>query len=173
MKIRAPLKIRRERPEDVPAIHRVVADAFGRETEADLVDLIRTRGESELSLVATDGPKILGHVLLSEVTLVPTPKPRLRIWGVAPVSVAGRHQKKGVGSQLMESAIEQSRKAGVDALVLLGEPAYYGRFGFETTHLGNEYGATKHFMALELVPGCLEGVEALCKYVGSFGELND
>jgi predicted N-acetyltransferase YhbS len=73
----------------------------------------------------------------------------------------------------MKAAIEYSRKSGVHALVLLGEPAFYRRFGFETTHLGNEYGAKKHFMAVELEPDCLAGVEAVCKYVGSFGELND
>lgn len=167
------MRIRAEVPEDVPSIHRVVAAAFGREAEADLVDLLRSRGEVELSLVATEDLSIVGHVLLSEVSLDPTPQPRVTVWGVAPVSVAPAAQGRGVGSRLITAAITEAREQGVDALVLLGEPEYYHRFGFETTHLGNEYGAREHFMALELKRACLEGIEATARYVGSFGEMRN
>lgn len=56
---------------------------------------------------------------------------------------------------------------------LLGHTSYYPQFGFAPTHIGNEYGATDGFMALELKPGCLEGVRATVKYVGEFAEVEE
>jgi predicted N-acetyltransferase YhbS len=70
----------------------------------------------------------------------------------------------------MRAAIEAARERGASALFLLGNPRYYGRFGFRATHVGNDYGATSSFMALELVEGCLEHVRGTAHYVSAFAE---
>jgi putative acetyltransferase len=74
--------------------------------------------------------------------------------GLAPLAVRPEHQGKGI--------------------VVLADPAYYGRFGFRRAHdlgLGNEYGAHHEFMVLELEPGALGGVRGVVKYCGEFAQL--
>ena len=160
------LLIRAELPADVPAISRVVGAAFNRESEANLVTLIRARGESLISLVAVSGDVVVGHVLVSPVTLDAPGT----FGGVAPLSVLPPYQGKGVGSKLMTNLLVKARELGLDALFLLGDPAYYRRFGFQTSHIANEYGATDAFQHLELVPGSLTNVPGLARYVQAFSE---
>ncbi len=162
------VEIRREKPEDIDGISRVVAKAFGRNLEAGLVTLIRSREQSLLSLVATENGEIVGHVMVSPIEI--TPAQQGDFGAVAPLSVLPRDQAKGIGSALMYAMIKQSRDLGFDALFLLGSPGYYPRFGFSPSHLDNEYGATDAFMQLELVQGCLETVKGKAVYVSAFGE---
>jgi putative acetyltransferase len=70
----------------------------------------------------------------------------------------------------MHEVIAAARAIGTDALFLLGEPAYYARFGFRSTSIRNEYGASDAFMALALSRGCLDGIDALATYVPEFRE---
>ncbi len=163
------VKIRKERTEDVNAIYRVVEEAFDSKLEAELVSLIRSREQSLLSFVATLGGQVIGHVLVSPITI--TSSSRGNFGGIAPLSVCPAHQGKGIGSALMFAAIEECRKLGLAALFLLGHPEYYPRFGFTVSHLGNEYGATDAFMQLELVPACLKSVRGKAMYVPAFGEI--
>jgi putative acetyltransferase len=164
------LLLRPESAHDHGAIFDLVRRAFGnRETESKLVDLIRDRGNARLATVAEEQGELVGYVLGSPLTL--DPRAPLKCIGIGPVAVIPQRQKDGIGSQLMRHAIQLATDAGVDALFLLGHPAYYPRFGFRATHIRNEYGATDAFMQLELRAGCLDGVEATAKYVSEFAEV--
>ena len=89
------------------------------------MDRLRETGDSVVSLVAEEGGEILGHVMLSEITAP------FRALGLAPVSVMPERQGQGVGSRLIEAAIERAKALGYDAIVVLGDQAYYSRFGFD------------------------------------------
>ena len=126
-----PLLIRPERPADFDAIARVTAAAFGRENEARLVELVRASGNyvPELSLVAEDDGEIVGHTMLSYAKL--TGDEEYDVLVLAPVSVMPERQRQGIGSALIERAIELADARGEPLIQLLGHPSYYPRFGFE------------------------------------------
>ena len=161
--------IRSEADEDHRTIFDVVGSAFGDPTEAKLVELIRSRNEAIISLVAEIDGSIVGHVLVSPIEIVP--KFNGRLGGVAPLSVLPSFQKQGIGTLLMKAMMSQSPSMGLNALFLLGDPAYYSRFGFITSHLQNEYGETEAFMHLEIQKGCLGDTIGLAKYVSAFSEV--
>ncbi len=160
--------IRNELPEDTEAVAVVVAAAFGNEAESRLVSLLRARGEATISLVAGHQGGIIGHVMASPVRIEPTLAGSYL--GIAPVSVQPQHQRRGIGSRLMEAAIAAAGTLSVDALFLLGYPSYYSRFGFTASHLQNEYGATDSFMHLELQPDRLQHANGTVRYVAAFSD---
>jgi putative acetyltransferase len=160
--------IRTTDPDEYDAVAALVARAFGRDTESRLVLTIRQRREDVISLVAVEADRIVGHVLGSPITITPHAD---GVWlGLAPLAVEPDRQGCGVGGHLMRAAIEAARTRGASALFLLGNPLYYGRFGFRATHVDNDYGAKSSFMALELVDGCLAHVHGIAHYVSAFAE---
>ena len=128
----AQVEIRPERPGDEAAIHAVTAAAFlaaphASHTEQFIVRDLRRAGALTLSLVADSDETIVGHVAISPVTI----DGAVRGWfGLGPVSVVPEQQGRGIGSRLVRSALQQLRASGAQGCVLVGEPAYYGRFGF-------------------------------------------
>lgn len=110
---------------DRTAIRQIVAAAFGGDIEADLVDALRTDGDSSISLVAEDEGAIIGHVLFS-----PMEAP-FRALGLGPVAVLPARQRSGVGGALIRAGIEEARRQGWQGIFVLGEPAFYRRFGFD------------------------------------------
>lgn len=117
--------IRDEQPEDVAAIHAVVTAAFGQPAEADLVDQLRVDGDSVISLVTVENGLIVGHVLFSKMSAP------FRALALAPVSVLPDRQNGGIGSQLIRAGLERAEQDDWLAVFVLGEPEYYGRFGFD------------------------------------------
>lgn len=162
------LTLRPDQDSDQPSIQAVVTEAFGRAAEAQLVQSLKANGNDRLSTVALAQGKIIGYVLASPIHLEPEQPPRCL--GIAPLAVASAQQRQGVGAELMRFVIDRACAEGVDALFLLGDPAYYQRFGFQATHIGNDYGASDAFMALELSADCLSGVIAVAKYSPEFAE---
>jgi putative acetyltransferase len=169
-----PIAIREEQPGDAAAIHRVVAAAFKSRTEADLVDKLRANGRFALSLVAVQGGAVVGHVLLTDVMvaghgLVP------RGAGLAPLAVRPTFQRRGIGAMLVRAALERAARAGYGFVCLLGDPAYYQRFGFRpasTLGLVSEFDAPPEaFLAIELAPGALAGVSGTVRYLPEFAEI--
>ena len=127
------LTIREEQPSDIPAIHALTRAAFAKATHADgneqdIVDALRADGDLTLSLVATNMDEaIIGHIAFSPVAI----SDGTQGWyGAGPVSVMPTRQRTGIGSELAEDGIERLRKIGARGIVLLGDPGYYGRFGF-------------------------------------------
>lgn len=160
------LIVRAQTPAEATAVHKVVAAAFNRDSEANLVTLIESRDQVLISLVACLADEVIGHVLVSPITLeIPG-----KFGGVAPLSVLPRYQGKGVGGQLMHEMMAQCRELALDALFLLGNPRYYQRFGFEVSHVANEYGATDAFQHYELVAGVLADAHGPAQYVKAFAE---
>lgn len=143
----AVVTVRPERTGDVEAIDDVVIRAFDRDDEARLVAQLRRDGDATISLVAVAGDVVIGHILLSPMSAP------FRALGLAPLSVVPEHQKQGVGTALMHAAIAQTWRGGWSAIFVLGDPAYYGRFGFRAdlaAGFSSPY-AGPHFMVLPLV----------------------
>jgi putative acetyltransferase len=163
------VSIRHETASDREAVFRVESAAFGEETEARLVDQLRDNGHSLLSLVAEDQGEIVGHLMFSPMT-IEGPAGSWDAVCLAPVAVAPSRQRTGIGGQLMLAGFAELREAGHRAIVLLGHPSYYPRFGFRP---GREYGLhfqddRDAFMALELYPGALDGVSGDVKFAPEF-----
>jgi putative acetyltransferase len=119
--------VREQSAGDEAAVFDVVASAFAQPAEAQLVRELERAGDAVISLVAEEDGRVVGHILLSKMG---APFPALAL---APLSVIPEKQGKGFGSALMKSAIERARRGAWDAIFVLGNPAYYGRFGFDVT----------------------------------------
>jgi len=186
--------IREEIPEDNFAIRKVNLEAFGQVDEADLVDRLRENCEDLLSLVAVDDGKVYGHILFSPVTidcsLVGTAREKTcsgdHPWlgqaergevagmGLAPLAVLPDLQRKGIGSLLVRTGIDALRDRGCPFVMVLGQPGYYPRFGFERASL---YGIRCQyevlddaFMILVLDRKAMENVSGTARYRDEFDE---
>lgn len=126
------LHLRNETAADTDAITAVTQAAFhaaphSSHTEHHIVTALRRRGRLTISLVAEEGGMVIGHVAVSPVTIS---SGAAHWYGLGPISVRPDRQGRGVGSALMKAALAELRHAGARGCVLLGEPGYYGRFGF-------------------------------------------
>jgi len=117
--------IRQEEPTDVPAIRKVIEEAFRRLAEVRLVDRIRADGDAVIAAVAIDHGAIIGHVMFSKMAAP------FRALGLAPVAVAPDWQRKRAGSQLIRWGLQQAGESGWQGVFVLGDPQFYRRFGFD------------------------------------------
>lgn len=119
--------IRLETEADATRVHELQAAAFGRAQEADLAAALREGGHSidEMCLVAEVDGRVVGHVVCSIGDLGGVPVP-----GLGPIGVEPDLQHTGIGSALMHGAIGAAEARHEPMIVLLGNPDYYGRFGF-------------------------------------------
>jgi putative acetyltransferase len=167
-----PVLIRTETDDDAEAIRRVHRLAFGREVEGQLVDALREGGYGRVSLVAEQDGDIVGHVLFSVLTIADGPRV-VEALSLAPVAVVPPQQGRGVGTQLIRRGLELCREQGHALVFVLGDPRYYGRFGFSSelgARVESPY-AGEAFQALELTPGALEGVTGEVRYPPPFDGL--
>jgi putative acetyltransferase len=121
------MRIRPEEPHDWPEIHALIEAAFGQKAEADLVQRLRADGDLILSLTAEDG-KPVGHVAFSRLALPDAPS--MRACALAPLAVLPQRQRQGIGSALVREGVKRLMQEDMDLVLVLGEPSYYGRFGF-------------------------------------------
>lgn len=165
--------IRAEKQRDWVATHTVNVSAFGRPAEADLVDALRDQVQPIVSLVAEDNGALVGHIMFTPVCLAG--HSALKIMGLAPLAVAPEHQRKGVGSALVRAGLDQCTLLGFGAVVVLGDPEYYHRFGFSSSaHFGIrcDYDvAESAFMVVELQAGFLCGASGTIKYHTAFSDV--
>ena len=165
------MRIRAEEPGDEAAVRVVNASAFETALEANLVDALREQAGPLVSLVAEDNGAVVGHIMFSPVVL--SGHPALRIMGLAPMAVLPAHQRKGVGSALVRAGLDQCRQLGFGAVVVLGRPAFYPRFGFSPSTrfgIGCEYDVPKDaFLVLELQAGALGRASGTIRYHAAFG----
>ncbi len=168
------MKIRPFSPEDAEAVREVHLRAFdGRSEEPRIVELLHAGDKAPVSLVAVLDGRVVAHVLFSPVDLGEGGS-SINMVALAPVAVLPEHQNQGIGSRLIRVGMEVCREAYYDAVVLLGEPGYYSRFGFERASdygLGNEYGVDEHFMVAPLKSGALDGARGTVRYQPEFREV--
>ena len=118
--------IRHARASDHAAIAAVVTAAFGRPDEAALVERLRTDEDTLFELVAEQDGEVVGHVLFSRLWA-----DRYNLYGaLAPLAVRPDRHRQGIGSKLVRAGLESAREFGCHGVLVLGDPAYYGRFGF-------------------------------------------
>jgi putative acetyltransferase len=125
------IAIRAEDAGDVAAVRQVNERAFGTSAEADLVDALRG-SDGSISLVATLRGALVGHIMFTPVTL--DDATAVRVAGLAPMSVLPEHQRAGVGTRLVRAGLAACRDQGYGAVVVVGHPEYYPRFGFMPAH---------------------------------------
>ncbi|MET3525307.1 GNAT family N-acetyltransferase [Phenylobacterium koreense] len=147
--------IRHVRPADHAAIRSVVEAAFGRVDEADLIERLRADGDVMFELVAEEVGEIVGHILYS------------RLWAdsvnlyaaLAPLAVVPGRQKAGIGSRLALASIETAKDFGAHAVLVLGHPEYYPKFGFSRAAAAlvkSPYSDSPAMMALVIEDGALD-----------------
>jgi predicted N-acetyltransferase YhbS len=128
------MRITLERPTDAPEIRRLTEAAFkgaphSEGTEAQIVDALRAAGALKISLIALEADAIVGHCVFSPVSI----NGETRGWyGLGPVSVAPEAQRRGIGQALIRDGLKRLELINAAGCVVLGDPGYYGRFGFES-----------------------------------------
>jgi putative acetyltransferase len=158
--------VREERSDDGTAIREIVTAAFGGAAEATLVDALRDAGDTVIALVAEEHGRVVGHLALSKMA---APFAALAL---APVSVLPERQRDGIGSALIREAISRARPDWT-AIFVLGDPRFYGRFGFDValaTDFASPY-AGPHFMALALT-GTLPTSSGILRHAPAFAALS-
>lgn len=128
------MKIRPETPSDHETICHLTKAAFepmpfSDGTEADSLNSLRGDGDLTLSLVAADDASLVGHIAFSPVFI---DGHRDGWFGLGPVSVWPRLQRKGIGSALVNEGLGRLRQIKADGCILIGDPGYYSRFGFQS-----------------------------------------
>ncbi|MCC7118543.1 MAG: N-acetyltransferase [Anaerolineales bacterium] len=144
--------IRSEMQTDIEGIEKITLAAFtgkpySNQTEHLIVNELRKAGALTLSLVAEVNENVIGHIAFSSVRIN---EKDLGWYGIGPISVAPAFQKQGIGSKLIKEGLKQIQMQGAQGCVLLGDPAYYPKFGFksypELFYAGSP--APEYFMAL-------------------------
>lgn len=126
------LILRNEQSHDIDAIFKLTERAFENaehtdHTEQFIVNALRNAQQLTLSIVAEHEQQIIGHVAISPVEISSgTP----HWYGLGPISVAPEYQQQGVGSALIRTVLQQLQQLGAAGCVVLGDPAYYSKFGF-------------------------------------------
>jgi putative acetyltransferase len=144
-------------PDDHAAIREIVTAAFDQTNgnEARIVEGVRAEGLALIELVAEADGEVVGHVLLNRMRTAPG----RAIAGLGPLAVAPAAQRAGIGSALARAGIEACRAARMEAVVVLGHPPYYPRFGFSAEAAANvisPFSGRPAFMAMALQPGALD-----------------
>lgn len=127
------ISIRPEQPADIEEITNLTQVAFApmsyaSHTEQFIISALRRSGQLSVSLVAVETGTLRGHIAASPVSI----SSGATGWhGLGPLSVDPARQRRGIGTRLMQAALAALRQQHAQGCVLLGDPAYYGRFGFK------------------------------------------
>lgn len=159
--------IRQETQQDYGEVYELVKRAFATSTnegEWDYLNEVRKKDTfiSELSLVAEEGGRIVGQIVLYK-TDITTPDGVYTELVLSPINVDPEYFRRGIARAMMEEAFSKARGMGYKAVFLCGEPGFYLRFGFKPTfeygivHVADDTREARWCMALELIPGALAG----------------
>ena len=162
-------KIRQETANDYDEIYNLIKTAFetAKVKDGDEQDFaVNLRNSSnyipELALVAEIDKKLIGHIMFTKTYVECNDGDKYEGLLIAPVSVLLEYRDKGVGSSLIRKGFDIAKKLGYKAVFLVGNPAYYHRFGFRSSaSFGIKYihDIPEQFvMAYELEPDCLTDV---------------
>ena len=161
------ITMRATRKRDEDSVYSVQVEAFGRKNEGELaVSLMRSRNHT-ISVLAESATRPVGHVLMSELSGSP------HALALAPLGVIPASRELHVGTGLVRRAMDLARRAGYEAVFVLGDPAYYERFGFSAA-LAEPFEVPwrgPSFMAVELHDGALSGKAGAITYPEAFYSL--
>ena len=163
------LTIRLERAGDEDAIRSVTQEAFAGQPHSDgsepaIVDRLRADGDLALSLVAEEDGRIIGHIAFSRVTISDG---AAEWYGLGPVSVLPEKQRCQVGAQMVQHGLRELASRGARGVVLLGDPAYYRRFGFEHDPASAYPGPPPEYFQRLVIAG--EPPAGVVRYAKAFG----
>lgn len=162
------MHVRSENQTDAAAISALITAAFvdaehADGTEAEIVERLRASDGLSISLVAVEDGEIVGHVAFSPVSLGRASG----YYGLGPVAVHRDHRRRGVGAELIRTGLDQLRDRGAKGCVVLGDPAYYRRFGFACDERVTLAGVpAEYFQILRLTDG---GDVGAVRYHPAFG----
>jgi putative acetyltransferase len=125
--------VRDEKSGDEQSIHDLTRIAFegktfSNKTEHLIVDTLRSKKALAVSLVAIVDGNLVGHVAFSLVTMS---EGKNKWYALGPISVIPPLQKQGIGSGLIREGLARIQLLGAAGCVIVGNPRYYTRFGFE------------------------------------------
>jgi putative acetyltransferase len=169
------LTIRPEQPADQAQVFEVNEAAFGQPDEARLVEALRRSPAfiPELSLVAVEDERVVGHILFSRLVVRSGTTAHAAL-ALAPMAVLPARQRTRIGSSLVKRGLSDARRLGHRMVIVVGHPAYYARFGFVP---GEPFGIRLPFdvypgafMVLELQPNALAGVSGVVEYPAEFAK---
>lgn len=164
------LNIRAETPKDGTGVRAVNLAAFPDTAEADLVDDLRIQAQPIISWLAEVDNKVVGHIMFSPVSL--SGRTDLKLMGLAPLSVLPEYQSRGVGSALVNAGLKICKELGYGAVVVLGSPSYYQRFGFisaKTYQISCEFEVQEGaFRVCELQDAYLASKSGVIRYHAAF-----
>ncbi|MBC8345966.1 MAG: N-acetyltransferase [Candidatus Marinimicrobia bacterium] len=164
------MQIRPEKREDCIEISKLNDLAFGGTDEGKIIHGLRQNANPIISIIAEENSEILGHIIFSPVIL--STNPSLPIMGLGPMAVKPENQHSGIGTKLVYRGLKACREINIKAVVVLGHPTYYPRFGFAPAiHFGisSEYDVPKDaFMIKELQDDILLGEKGIVKYHSTF-----
>ncbi|WP_369789651.1 GNAT family N-acetyltransferase [Rouxiella sp. WC2420] len=165
--------IRVEIPVDAAGIDNLLRQAFGRDGEADLVQRLREDGLLTLGVVATDDEGgVVGYAAFTPVDV----HGEDRQWvGLGPLAVDESLRRQGIGEKLIYEGLDSLNEFGYAAVVVLGDPEYYGRFGFKRAASHNLHckwpDTEQHFQLYVLADNALEGANGLVEYPPHFDHI--
>jgi len=161
------ISIRKERPPDAAAREGLLDEAFGTLRRRKSSQRLREGRlpADDLAFVATEGRRVIGTARLWNIMCGSGQRALL----LGPVAVAGDCRKRGVGTALVHHALAAAQRHGHRAIVLVGDAAYYSRFGFSAERAASlriPGPFERHrLLGLELVPGALRGARGLLRAV--------
>ena len=166
--------IRPEQPGDFDTVRALLLASFGRDAEARLVDRLRASGKIASALVAEEKERILGHVVFSRI-VASAEGGEVSALALAPLAVVPAFQRLGFGSALVSAGLEWCRLQRHSRVLVLGDPVYYARFGFEpAARFGLKCpfpAEEENFMAIELEPGAFANASGTVRYGHEFDDL--
>ncbi len=167
--------LRKETYADFADIFEVNKMAFGQEDEAKLVSALRNNAAvfvPELSIVATENNKIVGHILFTKIIIKGEQGNNYESLGLAPMSVRPELQRKGIGGLLIKKGLEIATGLGFKSVIVLGHEHYYPKFGFEPAgkwSIKAPFDVPSNvFMAIELIKDGLENISGTVIYPREF-----
>lgn len=169
------IKIRNEQLNDYDEIKKINELAFGQENEGKMIESLRKTSDynASLSLVAEIKDKIVGHILFYPIK-IKSEKGEYTILSLAPMAVHPEYQNKGIGSKLIKRGLAIAKETNFDAVIVVGHPKYYPRFGFKPA---SNWGIKLPFdvpddvfLALELKDNALKNYKGKVEYPKEFYE---
>jgi len=169
------ITIRQETHYDFNEVFELNHLAFGQDNEAKLVDALRNNPNvfvPELSIVATDNHKIVGHILFTKISVKDDNGNLNESLGLAPMAVSPEFQRSGIGGQLIRKGLEVAKDLGFKSVIVLGHEHYYPKFGFQPADkwkIKAPFDVPSNlFMAIELVTDGLKYISGTVVYPSEF-----